>query len=153
SRVDYKVPPKEEVKKGQKKEIKKVPVHVLVKEGPAGLKHPRTGELVRPTVLDGRPLDLPADSDPRAALAVWVTQPDNPYFARALVNRYWKHFFGRGLVDPEDDLRATNPPSNPELLDALARHFVEKIYDLKDLVRTLCTSQVYQLDHVANEHN
>src|SRR5262249_41362841 len=80
-------------------------------------------------------------------------EKDNPFFARALVNRYWKHFLGRGLVDPEDDLRATNPPSNPELLEALARHFVDHKYDLKDLVRTICASTVYQLSAVPNQHN
>jgi hypothetical protein len=69
------------------------------------------------------------------------------------VNRYWKHFLGRGLVDPEDDLRTTNPATNPELLDALAKHFVDRRYDLKSLVRTICTSHVYQLSARANEHN
>jgi hypothetical protein len=82
-----------------------------------------------------------------------MAEKDNPFFARALVNRYWKHFLGRGLVDPEDDLRATNPASNPELLDALARRFVEHKYDLKDLVRIICTSQVYQLSAVPNRFN
>jgi hypothetical protein len=154
ARVEYKLPPKVEVKKGEKKPKEvKAPVHVLVKDAPAVARNPRTGELVRPTVLGGRPLDLPADADPRTHLAEWMTRRDNPFFARTLVNRYWKHFFGRGLVDPEDDLRATNPPTNPELLDALARHFAEKNFDLKDLVRLICTSRVYQLDHVANEHN
>jgi hypothetical protein len=69
------------------------------------------------------------------------------------VNRYWKHFFNRGLVDPEDDLRDTNPATNPELLEALARHFVKTKYDLKDLVRTLTRSSVYQLSALPNEHN
>ena len=64
-----------------------------------------------------------------------MAQENNPFFAKTLVNRYWKHFFGRGLVDPEDDMRVTNPPSNPELLDALAKYFVESKYDLKKLVR------------------
>ncbi len=70
-----------------------------------------------------------------------------------LVNRYWKHFFGRGLVDPEDDMRVTNPASNPELLDALASHFTKSKYDLKELVRTICRSKVYQLSSEPNEHN
>jgi hypothetical protein len=78
---------------------------------------------------------------------------DNPFFGRALVNRYWKHFFGRGIVDPEDDMRVTNPPSNPELLDALARHFVENKFDLKSLVRTICSSSTYQLSSEPNEFN
>ena len=76
-----------------------------------------------------------------------------PFFAKTLVNRYWKHFFSRGLVEPEDDLRATNPPTNPELLDALAKSFVDSKYDLKKLVRTICTSQAYRLSSTPNEHN
>src|SRR5262249_17117241 len=75
------------------------------------------------------------------------------FFARALANRYWKHFLGRGLVEPEDDLRVTNPPTNPDLLDALAKHFAEGGYDLKDLVRTICTSKAYRLSTVPNEYN
>ena len=66
-----------------------------------------------------------------------MARPDNPFFARALVNRYWKHFFSRGIVEPEDDMRQTNPPSNPELFDALAKHFIASGFDLKDLVRTI----------------
>ena len=69
------------------------------------------------------------------------------------MNRYWKHFYGRGLVEPEDDMRSTNPPSNPELLQALARHFVEHHFDLKDLVRTLCKTRVYRLSAVPNIMN
>lgn len=121
--------------------------------GRAVAKHPRTGEELRPTGLDGEPLELPPEADPRIALADWMTEPSNPFFAKALVNRYWKHFFGRGLVEPEDDMRATNPPSNPELLDALARHFVESGYDLKGLVRTIVLSRTYQLSSEPNEFN
>ena len=70
-----------------------------------------------------------------------------------MVNRYWKHFFNRGLVDPEDDMRETNPPTNPELLDALAKNFIESHFDLKNLVRTICRSQVYQLSSLPNQFN
>jgi len=70
-----------------------------------------------------------------------------------LVNRYWKHFFGRGLVEPEDDMRVTNPPTNPGLLDALASHFISSGYDLKDLIRTICQSQTYQLSSYPNRYN
>ena len=70
------------------------------------------------------------------ALADWMADKNNPFFAKALVNRYWKHFFGRGLVDPEDDMRETNPATNPELLNALAKNFIEGGFDLKQLVRT-----------------
>src|SRR2546425_6337192 len=108
---------------------------------------------MNPAGLGAPPLNLSPDEDPRQALADWMSRKDNPFFARALVNRYWKHFFGRGLVEPEDDLRATNPPTNPELLDALAKHFVESQYDLKALIRTLCTAQTYRLSAVPNAHN
>ena len=108
-------------------------------------RNPRTGLDVPPTGLGDTPLDIPAYQDARQDLANWMTAPDNPYFAKALVNRYWKHFFGRGIVAPEDDLRTTNPPTNPELLNALANDFVQSGYDLKHLVRTICTSSTYQL--------
>lgn len=107
--------------------------------------HPRTGAAIPPRGLDGKPLSIPAGSDPRAALVDWMTRPDNPYFARALVNRLWGHFFQRGIVEPIDDLRVTNPPTNPELLDALARQFVSQGYSIKKVIKTICSSTTYQL--------
>lgn len=121
--------------------------------GLATSRNPRTQQDLRPTGLGGEPLDIPDYEDPRHHLVDWLAQPDNPFFARALVNRYWKHFFGRGIVDPEDDMRVTNPPSNPELLDALATHFVTSKFDLKDLVRTICKSSAYQLSSEPNQYN
>ncbi len=143
------------VKKGKKgtPDTPGQPFRVSFKPGKAEALNPRTNRPVRPPGLGGPELDVPPETDPRRLLADWMTARDNPYFARALVNRYWKHFLGRGLVDPEDDLRATNPPGNPDLLDALARHFVDHHYDLKDLVRTICTSRVYHLDTEPNSHN
>jgi hypothetical protein len=82
-----------------------------------------------------------------------MVDPKNPFFARSLANRYWKHFLGVGLVEPEDDLRVTNPPTNPQLLDALARSLVESRYDLKQLVRTICNSTTYQLSALPNDYN
>ena len=82
---------------------------------------------------------------PRKALADWMTAPDNPYFARATANWVWAQFFGKGLVDPPDDMSRANPPVHPELLDALARHFVATKYDLRDLIRTIATSEAYGL--------
>src|SRR5262249_19893236 len=79
----------------------------------------------------------------------WMRRPDNPYFAKAVVNRYWKHFFGRGLVEPEDDLRASNPPTHPELLEALAGDFVRHDFDLKRLIRTIATSRAYDRSSLA----
>ena len=112
---------------------------------PAGMTNPNTGEMLKPTVLGGEPLDIPAEADPRRELADWVTSENNPYFGRVLVNRYWKHFFSRGLVEPEDDIRPTNPSTHPQLLEGLATHFIESGYDLKALVRTICNSRTYQL--------
>lgn len=96
--------------------------------------------------LFGEPAASPeATSDPRLHLADWITRADNPFFARNWANRYWAALLGRGLVEPVDDLRATNPASMPELLDALARDFTEHHYDARHLLRTICNSRVYQL--------
>ena len=83
--------------------------------------------------------------DPRVALAKWMTAPDNPYFARAWPTGSWAQLFGKGLVDPPDDMSRANPPVHPELLDALARHFIASKYDLRDLIRTIATSEAYGL--------
>ncbi len=114
---------------------------------------PQGKTYTRPRLLDGEEITVASGADPREKLAEWMTRPDNPFLARALVNRYWAHFLGRGIVEPADDLRITNPPSNPELLDALAKDFVEHKFDLKHLVRTICTSKTYQLSSTPNEVN
>jgi hypothetical protein len=101
-----------------------------------------------PTPLDARPLPLDSSVDRRQYFADWLTSPDNPYFAKALVNRVWRNFMGRGLVEAEDDLRQTNPPSNQELFDALAKDFIEHRYDVKHLVRTIMNSAAYQRSSV-----
>ncbi len=103
--------------------------------------------------LDGDALEVGGETDPRQKLVDWMVQPKNPFFARAVVNRYWAHFFGRGIVDPLDDMRVTNPPSNPELLDALAKEFVAKKFSLKQLVKTIAKSQTYRLSATPNEFN
>ena len=92
--------------------------------------------------------------DRRVKLAEWMTSPKNPFFAKNIVNRFWGYMMGRGLVEPLDDVRATNPASNPELLDALAADFVQHKYDLKHLLRTVMKSRAYQLSSIkipANE--
>jgi hypothetical protein len=126
---------------------------VYHRRGIASAVNPKTRQSVKPASPGGSPLDLSPDDDPRENLAEWMTQRDNPYFARSLVNRYWKHFFSRGIVEPEDDIRDTNPPTNPELLDALASHFSSGGFNLKDLIRTICRSSVYQLDSLPNDYN
>ncbi len=147
SRVEVKDPP------NPKKNEPRGKVKVSFKPGQATAQNPRTKENLKPAGLGGSPLDISKDVDPRQPFADWMVDAKNPYFARTLANRYWKHFFGKGLVDPEDDLRGTNPATNPELLDALAEHFTKKKYDLKDLVRTICTSSVYRLSAVPTKDN
>lgn len=129
------------------------PDMVFLKDVAPAATNPRSGKPVPPTPLGGEALDVPPWDDARQQLVDWMAEPENPFFARALVNRYWKHFLGRGIVDPEDDLRVTNPPTNPELLDGLAEHFVAGGFDLKDLVRTICTSSTYQLASTPTEAN
>jgi hypothetical protein len=117
------------------------------------INHPKTNKPVKPKGLDSPELDIAADQDRRQFLADWLGAPANPFFARAVCNRMWAHFFSRGIVNPEDDMRVTNPPSNPELLDALAKDFVEHNYSLKHLIRSICNSRTYQLSSIPNEYN
>jgi hypothetical protein len=126
---------------------------IFHRPGDAQDKNPKTDQILKPTPLGGEALQLTKYDDPRKALAGWMGAKENPFFARMFVNRYWKHFLGRGLVEPEDDMRVTNPATNPALLEAIADHFVETGFDMKQLVRTICNSQVYQLSAVPNEHN
>lgn len=126
---------------------------VFHNEGVAQAKNPRSAVNLRPAGLGSEPFEIAEHEDPRVYLADWMSRPDNPFFAKALVNRYWKHFFSRGIVEPEDDMRETNPPTNPELLDRLAEDFVKNGFDLKELVRTICQSRTYQLSSLPNEHN
>jgi hypothetical protein len=113
-------------------------------ESRGDLLQPRTGRAQPPAALDGEPLDPASPLDRREPLAAWLTSPENPYFTRAIVNRVWANFFGIGLVNPVDDLRATNPASNEKLLDALAAFTVEHDYDLKSLMRLILLSETYR---------
>ena len=121
----------------------------------AGLKETRI-PLSNKAVLT-RPLDVKIftenGTDPRKALAQWLVASDNPWFARLIGNRLWKHFLGKGLVEPEDDLRSTNPPTNEPLLALLTRHVVQTKFDLKDLMRFILNSRTYQLSSVTNSTN
>jgi hypothetical protein len=118
-----------------------------------GEAHPLTGQPIQPKLLDGPVLKVAADQDPREKLVDWMVDAKNPFFGKALCNRMWSYLFGRGLIDPVDDIRETNPPSNPELLDALARDFRAHHYDVKHLLRTMCNSRTYQLSATANDYN
>ncbi|WP_164100777.1 DUF1549 and DUF1553 domain-containing protein [Candidatus Laterigemmans baculatus] len=121
--------------------------------GPATAVNVKSGEALPPAALGDDVGTITPDEDPRLRLADWMGSPENPYFAKALVNRYWKHFFSRGLIEPEDDIRDTNPPTNPELLAALEAHFIESGFDLKELVRVITRSRTYQLSSIPNEKN
>jgi hypothetical protein len=126
---------------------------IFHKRGIAQTEHRKTRVMLKPAGLGQPALDIPPDEDPRLRLVDWMAEKSNPFFATSLVNRYWKHFFKRGLVEPEDDLRDTNPATNPELLAALARQFIESKFDLKTVVRTITQSHAYQLSAMPNEHN
>jgi hypothetical protein len=103
--------------------------------------------------LDGKPMEISSYDDPRQKLVDWMVAPENPFFARAVANRYWAHFFGRGIVDPLDDMRITNPPSNAELLDALAKEVIDSKFSLKQLIRVIVKSRTYQLSSTPNAYN
>jgi hypothetical protein len=113
----------------------------------------RTGRPAEMKPLDAAPVEVGPDDDPRHKLVDWMVDPKNPFFARAVANRYWAHFFGRGIVDPLDDMRVTNPPSNPELLDALAKELTDSNYSLKHLVKTIAKSRTYGLSSAPTEFN
>ncbi|MEQ2009880.1 MAG: DUF1549 and DUF1553 domain-containing protein [Limisphaerales bacterium] len=123
----------------------------LLAEGNPATKHPRTGENVPPHALDAEPSKETGDR--RRALAEWFTAPENPWFARNLANRLAAHFLGRGVIEPVDDVRATNPAGNPALLDALARVVTDSRFDLKQFIRTLTASRTYQLSATPNDTN
>jgi hypothetical protein len=117
------------------------------------VQNKRSGKTADAKPLDADPMLAGTDEDPRSKFADWMTSPKNPFFARTVANRYWAHFFGRGIVDPIDDMRVTNPPSNPELLDALAKNLTDNKYSLKELIRTICKSRTYQLSAEPTELN
>ncbi len=117
------------------------------------LRHERTGEIVQPKTLSGESLELGPDDDPREILAAWMTTSSNPYFSRVMANRVWAELMGLGLVDPVDDLRATNPPSNEALLDYLTDEFRRQAFDIKQLIRVIALSETFALSSVPNEYN
>ena len=125
---------------------------VLVKRA-GGWPHPRTGAVVTPKFPGGPAAEVPPGADPRAVFADWLTTPGNPFFARAAANRIWYHLLGRGVVEPVDDFRGTNPPTVPDLLDALAADLAAHGFDRKHLIRTVMNSRVYQASGRTNPTN
>ncbi|VTS02255.1 Uncharacterized protein OS=Pirellula staleyi (strain ATCC 27377 / DSM 6068 / ICPB 4128) GN=Psta_4131 PE=4 SV=1: Big_2: PSCyt2: PSD1 [Gemmata massiliana] len=122
-------------------------------KNPVGVSQPRTGMFMRPQPLDRTTGDMKPGDDPRITLAKWITDPNNEYFAGAMVNRIWRHYMSVGLVEPVDDLRATNPPTNPALWKSLNKEFVEKKFDLRALMRVILTSRTYQLSSATRPGN
>lgn len=135
--------------------VKRLPggTETIVARGGKDVNHPRTGEAVPARPLGGEAADFTGTTDRRAVLAHWATAPDNAFLSRAIVNRLWAHYFGRGLVEPIDDLRATNPPTNEPLMDALAAHLVAVRFDLRAFTRTLLASRTYALSSTPNDSN
>ena len=126
---------------------------VIFNRGNGNVTNKRTGAAAKIQPLDGEPMEISSEDDPRQKLVDWMANPKNPFFARAVANRYWSHFFGRGIVDPIDDMRVTNPPTNPELLDALAKELVKSKFSLKHLIKVIVKSRTYQLSSTPNEFN
>jgi hypothetical protein len=114
---------------------------------------PKTGEILPPRPLDGPVIEVKPGVDPRLEVWRWMVAPENPYFTRAIVNRVWAHYFGRGLIDPVDALAEANPPSHPEILDELVRDFREHKFDLRHLHRRLLNTRAYQRDWATNASN
>ena len=117
------------------------------------INHPIHKKPMPPKFLGGETPEIKKGTDRRKVLADWLASPDNPFFARNLANIVWSHFFGQGIIEPVDDVRISNPPSNPELLDKLASQFTEYNYDFKKLVRDVCNSRAYQLSTRTNPSN
>jgi hypothetical protein len=125
---------------------------VVVKKDGA-VNQPRTGAMMKPKGLGGPEYDYVRGEDPRQKLADWMTDPKNPFFARAIANRIWAHYMGVGLVEAVDDMRVTNPPSNPQLLEALAKEMIDYRFDLKHLMGTIMKSRAYSLSSTPIEEN
>ena len=121
------------------------------------MKHPKDGRVMKPNFIVpasyGTTGPIPTDAKRRLALAEWVTAKDNPFFAKSTANRFWSYFLGRGIIDPVDDIRASNPPSNPAVLDALTKDFLDHNFDLRHLMRTIANSRTYQASMSVNEWN
>jgi hypothetical protein len=149
ARVDYKIVENKRKDKNDQQEFKGD--QIVLANGSGSVTNPRTNEAAAPRFLGGETPQTGSGRDELQALADWLAR--SPMFARMQVNRVWFHLLGRGLVDPVDDFRASNPPSHPALLDALARDFVKRGYDLRQLIRTIMASRTYQLASEPNATN
>jgi hypothetical protein len=150
ARIDYKVLENRRRDNVDGHEFKGEQILFVANKGE--VKNPRTDKQASPRFLGSREaFKASQNEDELSALAQWITSPDNPYFAKVQVNRVWFHLMGRGLVDPIDDFRATNPPSHPELLDLLAADFVDHRFDLRHAIRRIMNSSAYQLSSRPNE--
>ncbi|KAA5540105.1 DUF1549 domain-containing protein [Roseiconus nitratireducens] len=125
----------------------------VVDRGEGEMEHARTGEVAPPLFPYEVPCQIDPDATRREQLAEWMTDPDNPYFARSFANRLWGYLLGKGLIEPIDDIRAGNPPTNPELLDHLTREFIASNFDVKSVLREICNSRTYQLGVQTNPLN
>jgi hypothetical protein len=124
---------------------------VVMVRSAGDVRHPRTGQILKPKPLEGDEVDH--ELDRRIPLAAWLTSSSNREFSKSVVNRYVSYLLGRGLVEPVDDMRATNPPTNPALMDALADHFIASSFDLKQLIRVIMSSRLYQLESQPTKDN
>jgi hypothetical protein len=128
-------------------------VEVIYDTGSGEVKHDRTGQVTPPAFPYSHGDVAPAEASRREQLAQWITSKDNQYFAKSYVNRLWGYLFGTGIIEPIDDIRAGNPPTNPELLDALTKDFIESGFDAQHILRTICKSRTYQLSFRTNKWN
>jgi len=126
---------------------------IVYDRGGGEVRNPVSGKTMPPKFLGGDSPQVPAGTDRRQLLAEWLTSPDNPYFATNVANRIWAHYFGAGIIEPVDDIRISNPPSNPELFARLGEKLTEYKFDFKRLVRDICNSQAYQRSGERNESN
>ncbi|MCI0703523.1 MAG: DUF1553 domain-containing protein [Planctomycetia bacterium] len=128
-------------------------VEIIADSKSGEIRHDRTGEIAKPSF----PYQIGAELQPtdlrRVQAAQWITSPTNPYFARSYVNRIWSYLLGMGLIEPVDDIRAGNPPTNPALLDALTEDFIKSGFDVQKLIKTICKSRTYQLSLTTNKWN
>ncbi len=151
ARLDYKVIENHRRDSNDSHEFKGEQIVFLSPKG--DITNPRTGAKATPRFLGESSPYTQKSGDELLALAQWATSPENPFFARVQANRIWFHLFGRGIVEPVDDFRASNPPSHPELLEALAKDFINHGFDLRDMIRVMMNSRTYQLSSTPNETN